>query len=308
MALHNLARVTSATTGTGTLTLGSAVSGFLTFADAGVADGEAVFYSIRDGANSEVGRGVYTASGTTLTRTTIYESTNGGSAINCSGTQEVFVTLPAESIPPGLFGSPDIAGRGGAGTSEEWDTTTTGLTWSNAPTTVDSNTTIPSHLYISNQADTTTRLGTKSWSPAGAAAFDARLGGLMFGADASKANVVGYACLHIGNSDNSLRLDISVEYNYSTGVMVVTAGTYATGSYTVRGTSTTISSSAKNLYLRITRDGSNNCSFYYSPNGVLWQFIVTQAHTLTVANIGFRIVGNATAGFQVAADWLRTNV
>ena len=36
MALHNLARVTSATTGTGTLTLGSAVSGFLTFADAGV--------------------------------------------------------------------------------------------------------------------------------------------------------------------------------------------------------------------------------------------------------------------------------
>jgi hypothetical protein len=98
MALHNLARVASATTGTGTLTLGSAVSGFLTFADAGVANGETVTYAIRDGAASEIGRGVYTTAGTTLTRATIYESTNGGAAINCSGTQEVFITAAAENV------------------------------------------------------------------------------------------------------------------------------------------------------------------------------------------------------------------
>ena len=98
MALHNLARVVSATTGTGTLTLGAAVSGFLLFADAGVADGETVTYAIRDGANSEIGRGVYTTSGTTLTRASILESTNGGAAINCSGSQEVFITVSAEDI------------------------------------------------------------------------------------------------------------------------------------------------------------------------------------------------------------------
>jgi hypothetical protein len=98
MALHNLARVTSATTGTGTLTLGSAVSGFLSFADAGVANGETVTYAIRDGADSEIGRGVYTTAGTTLTRATIYESTNGGAAINCTGSQEVFVTAAAENV------------------------------------------------------------------------------------------------------------------------------------------------------------------------------------------------------------------
>ena len=98
MALHNLARVVSATTGTGTLTLGAAVSGFLLFADAGVADGETVTYAIRDGANSEIGRGVYTTSGTTLTRASILESTNGGAAINCSGSQEVFITASAEDI------------------------------------------------------------------------------------------------------------------------------------------------------------------------------------------------------------------
>ena len=98
MALHNLARVTSATAGTGTLTLGTAVSGFLLFADAGVVDGETVTYAIRDGANSEIGRGVYNTAGTTLTRATILESTNGGSAISCSGSQEVFITAAAEDF------------------------------------------------------------------------------------------------------------------------------------------------------------------------------------------------------------------
>jgi hypothetical protein len=83
--------MTTATTGTGTITLGSAVSGYLTFAGAGVANGETVTYAIKDGANSEIGEGVYTASGTTLTRTVI-KSTNSDSAINLSGAAEVFIT------------------------------------------------------------------------------------------------------------------------------------------------------------------------------------------------------------------------
>lgn len=104
MTLHNLARVTSATTGTGTLTLGSAVSGFLTFADAGVTNSEVVTYAIRDGSNSEIGRGTYTSAGTTLSRDTVYESTNAGAKIDCSGSQEVFITAAAEDIYPLAFG------------------------------------------------------------------------------------------------------------------------------------------------------------------------------------------------------------
>lgn len=105
--LYNLARMTTATTGTGTITLGSAATGFLSFADAGVANGETITYAIEDGTNREVGRGVYTSSGTTLTRT-VLKSTNSNSAINLSGTAQVFITVAAEDViePNGALGTP----------------------------------------------------------------------------------------------------------------------------------------------------------------------------------------------------------
>jgi len=95
--LYNLARMTTATTGTGTITLGSAVTGFLAFGAAGVGNGETVTYAIQDGSASEIGRGVYTASGTTLSRT-VLKSTNGGNAINLSGQAQVFITVSAEDF------------------------------------------------------------------------------------------------------------------------------------------------------------------------------------------------------------------
>jgi hypothetical protein len=96
--LHNLARMTTATTGTGTVTLGAAVAGHLTFASAGVANGSTVTYAIADGANSEIGRGTYTAAGPTLTRAGILRSTNGGLALSLSGAAEVAVTAAAEDF------------------------------------------------------------------------------------------------------------------------------------------------------------------------------------------------------------------
>lgn len=93
--LYNLAGMSTATTGTGTITLGSALYGHLTFAQAGVVDGDTVTYAINDGANSEIGRGVYTASGTTLTRT-VLKSTNSNAAISLSGSASVYITPAAE--------------------------------------------------------------------------------------------------------------------------------------------------------------------------------------------------------------------
>lgn len=95
--LYNLARMTTATTGTGTITLGSAASKFLSFAAAGVADGDVVSYGIDDGTNSEMGWGVYTSSGTTLTRN-VTKSTNSDAPINLSGSAQVFISARAEDL------------------------------------------------------------------------------------------------------------------------------------------------------------------------------------------------------------------
>jgi hypothetical protein len=86
---------TTVTVGTIALVLAGAVSGFQSFSVIG--DGNTTYYAIVGGTEWEVGIGTYTLLGTTLSRDTILESSNGGTAVNFSaGTKNVFVTYPAE--------------------------------------------------------------------------------------------------------------------------------------------------------------------------------------------------------------------
>lgn len=101
--LVNRAKMTTATTGTGTITLGSAVTGYQSFTDAGLLNGEVVRYVIEDGNNWEIGSGVYTASGTTLSRSPT-ESSSSGAAISLSGTAVVYITASASDISPPEIG------------------------------------------------------------------------------------------------------------------------------------------------------------------------------------------------------------
>ena len=88
---------TTTTTGTGTVTLLGAATGFQSFSAVG--NSNSTYYAIvaQTGTEWEVGIGTYTSSGTTLSRTTVLSSSNSGSLVNFSaGTKDVFVSYPAE--------------------------------------------------------------------------------------------------------------------------------------------------------------------------------------------------------------------
>ena len=97
LVLKDRVKETTTTTGTGTLTLAGAATGFQSFSVIG--NSNTTYYTIVDSSAGawEVGVGTYTSSGTTLSRDTILESSNSGSAVNFgSGSKDVFCTYPAE--------------------------------------------------------------------------------------------------------------------------------------------------------------------------------------------------------------------
>lgn len=95
LALYDRVQETTTTTGTGTITLAGAVSGFQSFAVVG--NGNTTYYCITSNNAWEVGLGTYTSAGTTLARTTVFSNSSGTtSPISLTGTSNVFVTYPSE--------------------------------------------------------------------------------------------------------------------------------------------------------------------------------------------------------------------
>lgn len=127
--LANWVKQATATTGTGTMTLGSAETGFIAFGDA-FADGDVVHYSIQDGNNREIGIGTYTASGTTLSRDTVLETLVSGTfdntsptAISLSGSAVVSVVGSSFSQFKSGSGEPVSGGVGSANFGARADST-----------------------------------------------------------------------------------------------------------------------------------------------------------------------------------------
>lgn len=96
LVLKDRVKETTTVTGTGAATLAGSVDGFQTFS-AVLSDSNTTYYAIshRSSDEWEVGLGTYSSS--TLTRTSVLESSSGGSAVSfTAGTKDVFITLPAE--------------------------------------------------------------------------------------------------------------------------------------------------------------------------------------------------------------------
>ena len=94
LVIKDRVKETTTTTGTGTYTLAGAEVGFQSFSTIG--NGNTTYYTVTDGGDWEVGIGTYTASGTTLARTTILSSSNSNNAVSWSvGEKFVFVTQPS---------------------------------------------------------------------------------------------------------------------------------------------------------------------------------------------------------------------
>ena len=97
LVLKDRVKVTTTSTGTGSITLGSAATGFQSFTAIG--NGNTTYYTIADqsGANWEVGVGTYSSAGPTLSRDTVLSSSNGGALVDFgAGAKDVFVTYPSE--------------------------------------------------------------------------------------------------------------------------------------------------------------------------------------------------------------------
>ena len=95
LVINDRVKETPTTTGTGTVTLGGAVSGFETFA-AGIGNSNTTYYCIVLNAEFEVGLGTLSSDSSTLARTTVISSSNSDSAVDFSaGTKFVFCCLPA---------------------------------------------------------------------------------------------------------------------------------------------------------------------------------------------------------------------
>jgi|VirMetMinimDraft_7_1064189.scaffolds.fasta_scaffold01028_2 hypothetical protein len=97
LVVNDRVKETSTTTGTGTLSLAGAVSGFESFV-AGIGNTNTTYYSIvNEDGEFEVGIGTVTDAATdTLSRDTILSSSNSDAAVNfAAGTKDVFCTLPA---------------------------------------------------------------------------------------------------------------------------------------------------------------------------------------------------------------------
>jgi hypothetical protein len=301
--LYNLARMLTPTTGTGTVTLDSAVLGHLTFDQAGVQTGDRVSYGILDGANSEVGRGVYDASGPSLTRS-VLKSTNSDAAINLSGSAQVIITALAEDIPdyrnrvinPQLFwaqaGVGSVADGAYTGIDQWYALTQTGTVTSSQLTSVADG--LPSMGRLTQSQASAQRMG---WAQVFESSFVKDLRGktvtLAAKVRMSAATTLRYAIIEWTGTADSVTKDVVASWTNTT----FTAGQFFSGtSLTITGTGSVALSASTvtdiTLSASISSSMNNIIIFFWTDSAQ------AQTVTLDLGNVFFGQGASAPATFD----------
>lgn len=308
LVVYDRVQETTATTGTGTITLGGAVAGYQSFAVVG--NGNTTFYCIVNSTAWEVGIGTYTSSGTTLDRTTVLSNSNGNtSPITLSGVSNVFVTYPAsKSI------NYDANGVATIGTTLSYSDT--GIVGSFASTVAGYNqviiqnkssaTNASSNLNVSNDASTSTtgfvELGVNSSTFTGTGSFS--IAGASYLASASTDLVIGtYGAYSLRFVTNSNTTDAMTIYN---------SGGVSLGGYADPGIGTLY---ANNIYLGFnaitaaagTTVLTNASAGYQNVTGTTTQTIQLPVATTLYKGLAFTIA-NASTGAVTIKDSASTTL
>jgi len=221
LALYDRVQETTTTSGTGSVTLTGAVSGYQSFAVVG--NGNTCFYTIVDGSAWEVGLGTYSTTGPTLARTTVYANSNGNTSpitlSSSANTKSVFLTYPAEKSinydAAGVATIGSILGYSDTGIVASFASTVAGynqviLQNKSSATTASTN------FNVSNDAATATtgyaELGINSSTYSGTGAFN--IAGASYLASASTDLAIGtYGAYNVHFVTNSSTTDAMTIYN-----------------------------------------------------------------------------------------------
>lgn len=208
LVLADRVKETSTTTGTGSFTLAGATTGFQSFNSA-IGNGNTTYYTIENmsAGEWETGLGTFT-SPATLARTTVYASSNAGSAVNFSaGTKSVYVDMSATKFPAGVLGT----ANGGTGTTTSTGSGANVLATSPALVTPDLGT--PSAVTLTNAtglpigAGTT---GTLAVNRGGTGQTSYTNGQLLIGGNTgntlTKATLTAGSGVTITNGDGSITI------------------------------------------------------------------------------------------------------
>lgn len=304
MIFADRVKETSTTTGTGTLNLAGASTGFQTFV-AGVGSGSMGYYCIFAGSEWEVGIGEVTAgSPDTLSRLTVLSSSNAGTLVNFSaGTKDVFVTIPAKRI----LSFPTSKPASSTAFDDEFESVALAAKW----TTVTS----PDGTFTVDPDYNDSFLMMKSLGHATANQLVIRQAITTIGAAGTAIGIT--AKLGLSAYTGSCITDFLVSDNtaYAAGNYVLFSVVQVTGDYKFQiydgATLVDVALGPYHgtLYVHIQRTTGNIMKAYISSDGISWRRVYSGSKTFNIDYQFFRLYGSTTAAepSEHLVDFIRYN-